>query len=183
MNGPVVRGVIPGGDEYWVSLGSGDTKHVNRGFLDINLGVVCRQHWWKKDTSIIIWFSHPINLNNRHVMTVDPEIKWSERRSIKNPQTVRLSRNKRQSCICVETHGGCGTGGMCSRFGRKVRLVLGKVNQTRVYLWFLLRKRWIVDKAVNVYLELARCLLGRRGWDILPREYHVVYGTNRQGRQ
>jgi len=34
--------------------------------------------------------SHPINLNDRHVMTVDPEIKRSECRSIKNTQTVRF---------------------------------------------------------------------------------------------
>ena len=171
-----MRSFIPSGDEYWVSLGGGDTKHVNRGFLNINL--VMSTWALMKDCSII--GSHPINLNHRHVMTVDPEIKWSECRSIKNTQTVRFSRNKRQSCICVETHGGRGTGGMCSRFGRKVRPVLRKVNQTRIY--DLLRTKRIVTKHWT-YLELARYLLGWRGLDILPREYHVLCGTNRQGRQ
>lgn len=111
MNNPIVTGIVPSGDEDRIPLSNSDTKQINRRFLRIS----------------------PISLNDPHLMPFNPEEERRERRGVDHPETVGFAGGEGESGVFVETYFGGRSGGGCPRYGRQVRCVLGKVDQTGIY--------------------------------------------------
>jgi hypothetical protein len=72
--------------------------------------------------------AHPVNLDNAHVVPLDPEVEHRERTRVHDAQAVCSTGNKGESGVFVEADGG----GSSRGDGREVGAVVGEVYQAGI---------------------------------------------------
>ena len=76
--------------------------------------------------------TYAVNLNDTHIVTVDPEEEHGECRCVHNAQTVGLAGLEWECRILVETDSSGGGVGIRARNGSEICPVLREVDQRRV---------------------------------------------------
>lgn len=83
--------------------------------------------FWRPDS-----MTYTVNLDDTHIVTVDPEEEHSECRCVHNAQTVGLAGLEWECRILVETDSSGGGMGARARNGSEICPVLREVDQRRV---------------------------------------------------
>ena len=103
--------------------------------------------------------TYAVDLDDAHVVPIDPEEERGERARVHDPQAVRPAGLERQRRVLVEPdRAGDGVRAR-PRDGAQVGSVLGKVDERRVYTEVSEGQRWEEERRTD--LVRAR---HRRGW-------------------